>query len=193
MIGINEGQKDHIIQRQMNLNKLSILLLGMVFLVTPSCYLMNFEEEIEVEIVFDGSSSRSEINVSHLLDVNEYSSDFREYRDHIEEIEIREMTCWLNEFSGASGQSLTKGVLTISDAEGKGAEVLALLPETDLEQLYLHEQQLVMQEAGRQRTEELILTPPNTCLGIFTGEVDELPSSFIITFRIRAVIRGSAF
>jgi hypothetical protein len=175
----------------MNNKTITGIMIALVLLSSSSCYLVNFEQEIDVEIIFDTRSARGEISVSNLFDINEYSSDFKEYKDHIEEIEIRSITGKLNEFYGPSDQVLSNGVLVISDQDGNGPETLALLPEVDLEELFISEQSFTMEEAGRQRLEELLLDHPNTCLGTFTGEVDQPPSDFVITFHIKAVIRGS--
>ena len=166
-------------------------ILFLLVMAYSSCHLGRFEQEIEVEIVFDSRSARGPITASQLFNINEYSSDFKDFQKYIEDLEVRSVTGRLNEFFGPSGQVLTDGLLTISDQDGHGPEVLAILPSVNLEELYISEQALAMEEPGRQRLEELLLQSPNTCLGVFTGEVDQPPSDFVITFHIKLVIRGS--
>jgi hypothetical protein len=170
---------------------LAVVSLLILVFTLPSCYLIHFEKEIEMEFVFDTRGDRSQIYASHLVDLNEYSSDFSDYCEYIEDIDILSINCRLNEFNGSSGQMLTEGTLTISDESGDFPQVVAIIPEVCLEELYINEQELTLQPGGKSRVEELILTSPHTCLGYFTGEVDELPSDFIITFYIKVMISGS--
>jgi hypothetical protein len=183
----NPINNPELMKTRFYLVSLAVILL----LAFPSCYVVNFEKEIDFDLTFDINGNRSGISVSHLVDINEYSSDFEDYREYIEDIEIKVVTCCLSKFNGTSEQVITGGILTVSDQYGDGSTVLAILPDINLEQLYLHETELILEEPGVRRVEELIMTDPNICLGLFTAEVNELPSDFIITFHITAVIRGS--
>jgi hypothetical protein len=162
----------------------------LLLLMVSSCSVLDYQKEIEFNVSFVISDSDSSIEGSYLLDLMEYSSEYEQYMDKVETIDIQMVTCLLTQFSGNEDQAITGGLLTISDESGLDQARLAVIPDKLLTEMLNSEQELDLEQEGKDRVEELILNAPNKCLSTLSATVSSAPVEFTITFHITAIISG---
>ncbi|MCK9400633.1 MAG: hypothetical protein M0Q51_11660 [Bacteroidales bacterium] len=171
--------------------RLYLTLLAAIFLVaSSSCYIINFSKDFEFDLTFEVNSDTTSLNEIYLLDAVVYNN-FEEYVDYIETIEIKSATYSLTSFSGTDDQTLTNGLLTVSDENGSESQVLATLPTELLQHLLIAERTLNLDEAGINMVEGLIKNAPHKCQGILTGDISSSPVNFTMKFHFLATITGS--
>jgi len=156
-----------------------------------SCYVVNYEEDIEFELSYTISGNDTAVEESLLIDLIEYSAEYEQYIDHLEGIDILSVTYMVTKYSGTGGQFLRGGVLTVSDENGSGPVVFAVIPDSELLLLFTSEQVLELEPEGIDRAEELVLNAPNRCRSILSATISPPPVDFTITFHIKATVSGS--
>jgi len=172
--------------------KLGIAVIALVVvLVYPACKLLDVKKDIALDLTFVVDGTNTTVLETYLLDATDYSSDIDEYQDNIKSIEINQVTYYLTAFTGPSDQTITNGQITVADADGNGAQVLASLPVEVLEPLLTTEKVLTLDQAGVNRLEELIVNAPHTCLSTLTGNVSSAPVSFTVVFHIEATMTAN--
>ncbi len=172
--------------------RLYLALFGIMLLATvPSCYIVNFSKDVEFNLTYQVSGNELSITQTFLLDAAEYSSIFDQYKDNINSITINSITCYLTHFNGPADQTISDGLLTVDDENGSGSQQLATMPTKALQELLGTEQNLILDPAGIDRVEELILHSPNKCSSTFSGTINSAPVDFTVVFHIMATMTGS--
>lgn len=156
-----------------------------------SCYIINYEEEVDFDLSYEVNSTDTLVRDSILFDLAVYGAEYKQYIDYLEKIEILSVTYSVSEFEGAVDQVIRVGKVTVSDENGAGCVDFAIIPEIALAELLISEQELELVPEGLDRAEELVINSPNRCLAILTAVVAPAPARFTIKFRINARINGS--
>lgn len=156
-----------------------------------SCSVLEIRKEVEFDIVFPVSGDEPMVQDSYLFDLMQYSAEYEEYMDQVQNIDISSITVTVTDFIGPEDQYIHAGELLISDENGSGTQLLAVIPELALAEVADTEKELDLQPAGLDRAEELILNSPNTCLSTVTVQVSPTPADFKLIFHVKAVVTGT--
>jgi len=142
-------------------------------------------------VIFKVDTDSTSLYETYPLDAVTYIDGFKEYMGYIETIEIKSITCSLTSFNGPGDQTLTNGVLTVSNENGTESQAVATIPTELLQHLLNTEKTLDIIEAGANLAEDLLKNDPHKCRGIFTGDVSSSPVDFTMKFHFEVTVTGS--
>jgi hypothetical protein len=163
---------------------LSMILLLFIGLNT-GCDKLDITEDIEFDITFSGNSTTADYAGEELFDAAANSDDIDKYADKIETIEVLEITAELTSFNGPAGQKIVTGTLDVSDENGGGREVIAIITDQALEPMLNNPIPLTFNQAGIDRLAELIKNDPHKALVRNFGTTDSSPIDFVCKIKIK--------
>lgn len=148
--------------------------------------LLDIQETFEFEVSFPVMADEAEFDASQLFDLASDVNIINQYGDKIKEVTIEEVSFWLEDFAGSEEQTLTGGVLKVSDESGENWTEIINFGEYLLQDLVDEPTELDYQQAGVNKLGELAAEPPHTFMLDFSASFNEAPLDFTITFKFKA-------
>lgn len=170
------------------MRKLYFLLpLSLTFLFS-SCelskdFMVNLEKEFVVNYAATSYSQAGDV------DATKFSGDFDKYREDLKSLDIVKLSYVITSFTGSLTQKITNATLKVGDTDGSSLTDLASLSNVLLSAVAAKEQEIIVNEAGEDVLEDLLLGDDSTARLSFAGTANEAPVKFTIKFKIQCKVK----
>jgi ACT domain-containing protein len=152
--------------------------------LTNSCKVLDVKKDITFEIDLTVNETDATWDEFEVLDAVAESNAIEDYADLLKDIELVKVEYTVTYFNGPSTQQINTATLEVADASGNGAALLGTVSNENLEALTTTTKEIVLDNAGVNLLEQLILESPHTVGFHYFGSANSAPMDFVVKFYV---------
>ncbi len=164
-----------------------VMLLTLLWLFTACEFNKDFMVTLQKDFTvhYNGTSYAQTGDVNG----NDFSDDFKKYRDDLKSLEIVKLTYIISNFTGSATQKINSATLEVGDPAGSALTNLASLSNVLLAAVAGKEEEIVVDAKGENKLEDLLLGDESKARLVFSGTANEAPVKFTIKFKIQCKVK----